>query len=278
MLQRLFTKPIELIINDRTVMFNSIDNFEFVLEARTAIPLDKITETLKSLLSELQLESDAIGVAIEELTKLVSQAPETSSGITMRLKSINSAIFSKDNGWRDIMVSLNDYESLELCKYKQMVLKTYLQYLSNRFRLIRSVQIELEKDQGVEASMLRTSAMEVNEQSDAALRSSQLGMIRIPKGAPVIPDIKEGDKIQFLLAKYKFELLVEDEITFVDSNNVKYPIKPGKNKVGRGQDCSVKLNDEMQEISRVHLVITNHDDKKLELIDLSTHGTHYSVQ
>ncbi len=49
----------------------------------------------------------------------------------------------------------------------------------------------------------------------------------------------------------------------------------GENKVGRGSECKVRFIDTMQRISRLHLMIINHDNKKLELTDLSSYGTHY---
>lgn len=275
MLQRLFTSPVELMIHDKAIMFNSVDDFEFALDARTAIPLEKITDTINSSLSELQLESDAIGLAREKLSEIISQSPETSSGITMRLKSINSAIFTKDNGWRDIITALNGFESFELCKYKQIALKTYLRYLSNRLGMIKSVQLKLEKNPSADSSMLRTSSLDLSDQVDATVQGAKLGMMSLPKGIPVNINIKKGDKIELLLSTYKCELLIEDEIKFVDSNSAEYPINLGMNKIGRGHGCSVKLMDDMQEISRVHMAIVNHDGKKIELTDLSTHGSHY---
>jgi FHA domain-containing protein len=278
-----FTKPIELNINDKSVIFNSVDDFKFALDARTAISLDKITDTIKASLGELQLESDAIVVAREKLSGLISQSPEISSGITMRLKSINSAIFSKDNGWRDIIIALNSDESFELCKFKQIALTMYLQYLSNRLEMIKSVKLELDKNHGsidseeesFSASLLRTSSMNVSEESDSTIHSSKAGMTSVQKGEPVILDVKEGDKIELLLSHYKCELLIKNGIKFIDYNHIEYPIKSGRNKIGRGEGCEVKFLDGIREISRVHLVIVNHDHKKLELTDLSTHGTHY---
>jgi len=280
MLQRFFTHPIELTINHKPVMFNSVEDFEFALDARIAIPLDKITDTIKASLQDLQQEAEAIAVAAEKLSSLMSQSPETSSGITMRLKSTDSSIFSKDNGWRDIITGLNSDESFESCKYKQVALKTYLQYLSNRLGMIKSIQIELEKhndlkEHNLKFSHARTGSFDINEKQDPTLLDSKSGMTELPKGKSIMLDIKQGDRIELILAKYECELRVGEDITFIDSNSVEFPINIGKNKVGRGHGCSVKFSSELHEISRVHLLIANHNDKKLELTDLSTHGTYF---
>lgn len=281
MLERLFTSPVELTVNDKTVLFNSIEDFKFSLDARTSIPLDKITDTINSSLGELLLELEAIDTARKKLSKLLSQSPEVSSGINMRLKSTNLAIFTKDNGWRDIMTGLNQEGSIELCKYKQIALKTYLQYLSNRSDMIKSIQTALEKmhvaedlkEDDFSVSQLRTGSLDISK--DPEIHHNKEGMVSMVRGKPVIVKIKEGDKIELLLSEHKCELIVKDGIKFIDYNNIEYPIEIGKNKIGRGHDCSVKFQDGEQEISRLHIVIVNHDHKKLEITDLSSHGTYY---
>ncbi|MBL1142021.1 MAG: FHA domain-containing protein [Proteobacteria bacterium] len=279
MLQRFFTHPIEITIHDKAVMFNSVEDFEFALEARTAIPLDKITSAIKSSVHDLQQEAEAIAVAEDKLAHMMSKSPETSDGITMRLKSIDSSIFSKDNGWRDIIIGLNSDDSFESCKYKQVALKTYLRYLSNRLEMIKLIQAELEKQdankQSISLATAKTGAFEINNEVESTLIDSKSGMTKLPKGKSVILDVKQGDRIEFILAKYKCELLVGEDIKFIDSNGTECLINIGINKVGRGHACSVKFSSELHEISRVHLVIANHNDQKLELTDLSTHGTYF---
>ncbi len=280
MLQRFFTHPIELTINHKSVMFNSVEDFEFALDARTAIPLDKITNAVKASLQELRQEAEAIAVAAKTLSNLMSQSPETSSGITMRLKSTDCSVFSKDNGWRDIINGLNNDESFESCKYKQVALKTYLRYLSNRLGMIKSIQVELEKhndvkDESLSLAQARTGSFDVNEELDPTVHESRSGMTKLPKGKSIMFDVKQGDRIELILAKYECKLLVGKDIMFIDSNGVKYPINMGNNKVGRGHGCSVKFTSDTHEISRIHMTIVNHNDKNLELTDLSTHGTYY---
>jgi len=279
MLQRLFTKPVELNINEKTVIFNSIDDFEFAVGARTAISLDKITQTIKSSIGELNLEANSIAAAIENLSGLVSQSPDISSGITMRLKSINSAIFSKDNGWRDIINALNNNESIETCKYKQIALTTYIRYLSNRMELIKSVQEGLEKGNvPVSEQEKRSETIELGTgglKSDPTILSTELRLESMPKGEAVEFELEEGSTIDLLLSIYKCKIVVQDGIKFIDFDNNEFPVEKGKTKVGRGKDCTIKFDDDLQELSRTHLIILNHDDKNIELIDMSTHGTYF---
>jgi FHA domain-containing protein len=276
MLQNMFTKsaePVELIVDGKPLIFNSIDDFEFALNARTSIPLDKVTEAIKATPGNLLLESNSIVVAIEKLTEIINQPAETVSGVTTRLKPINSVIFSNDNGWRNIFIALKKDNSSDSSVYKQIALKKYLQYLSNRKDLMDSLlgdQVE-----NIEAVSLRTGELEIDDDFDNTAIKEKYGMMAMPKGEAVSFNVKEGDKIELLLANYHCKLIVRDGLKFLDPNNIEYPISIGINKVGRAKECSVRLQDTMQKISRMHLKILNHNDTKLELIDLSTYGTYY---
>jgi len=283
------TKPVELIINDKVVTFNAIDDFEFALDARTSVTFDKITETLKASQCEQDFESKSIGVAKEKLAKLRSQSPDTSTGINMRLKSINTIVFSKEHGWRDIFIALNNNNSFEVCQYKDIALKMYLQYLSCRQSLVSSVKNEskeinntlVTREDGNEPIANNISTLNLGDtpvESYPDYICSKLGMTRLPAGKTVIIEFNEGDKIDILMSPYKCKLVAKDGIKFIDSNNVEYPLIIGKNKLGRDDGCTVNLNDNMKGISRFHLLIVNHGNKKLELTDVSTNGTYLLPQ
>lgn len=107
MLSRLLTKQIELKIDNKVISFSTIDDFEFSLNARTSISPDRVTGMISLSFDELNDELKSIGAAKFELNRLLSESPEISTGITMRLKSLDTTIFSKEHGWRDIFIALN---------------------------------------------------------------------------------------------------------------------------------------------------------------------------
>ncbi len=281
MLQKILTKPVELNIDDKIITFKSIDDFEFALGARTTIPLEKITDALKATPGELDLELNAIVVAIEQLSELNNQSPETGD-ITKTLKAINPAIFSNDNGWRDIFFALKKDTSADSSKYKQIALTSYLQYLTNRQEMIQTIKTQLEKEninkENIEPAQFRTGELEIDGEFDSKILAEELGMTNMPVAEYVAIEVKEGDEIALLLANYQCKLIVKEGVKFIDNENIEYPIMKGMNKIGRGRECTVRFSDTMQRISRLHLIIINHDNKKLELTDLSTYGTHYLQQ
>ncbi len=281
MLQKIFTKPVELNIDGKVITFKSVDDYQFALSARTTIPLDKITDAIKSSPGELALESNAILVAIEQLSELDNLLSEKGE-ITKSLKAINPVIFSNDNGWRDIFFALKKHHSSDSGKYKQIALTAYLKYLSNRQEMIQSIKARLEQEdvqqENAEVAQFKTGELDLDENFDSKILANELGMTSMQKGESVSFDVKVGDEISLLLANYECKLIIEDSIKFVDNSDVVHPMILGENKVGRGSECKVRFMDSMQRISRLHMMIIIHDDNKLELTDLSTYGTHYLQQ
>ena len=278
MLKNLLSKPVELHINGKLITFKSIDDFEFILAARTTIPLERITETIKASPGELDMDLNLIVIAIEKITELINQLSE-SDEVTQSLKSINPVIFSNDNDWRDIFFALKKHHSSESSEYKKIALTSYLQYLSNRQVMIETIKSQLKKvhskDDNAEPAQFKTGELDLDDNFDSKVLAEKLGMTSMPKAEPVIFEINEGEEISLLLANYQCKLIVKDGIKFIDNENTEHSMMIGMNKIGRGSECKVRFMDTMQRISRMHLMIVNLDDKNLEITDLSTYGTHY---
>lgn len=277
MLEKLLSKPIELKIDGKLITFNTLGDFEFALNARTTIPLEKITEAIKSTPGELDLESNAIVIAIEKISELTEEASE-SGEITQNLKAINPVVFSNDHGWREIFFALKKDRSTDSSKYKQIALTAYLKYLSNRQEMIQTVKSQINKESNPDGNAevpFRTGELEVDDNFDAKVLAKELGMVKMPVAEYVTFEMTEDHETPLLLANYQCKLINKDGIKFVDNEDNEYPMVIGLNKIGRGRECNVKFTDTMQRISRLHLMIINHDNKKVELTDLSTYGTYY---
>jgi FHA domain-containing protein len=279
MLKNLLTKPVELKIDGKIITFKSMDDFEFAMGACTTIPHERIIEAINATPGELNLELNAMIVAIENISELINQSSEQGE-VTQKLKAINSVIFSHDNNWRDIFFALKKDRSVESSKYKLIALTTYLQYLTNRQEILQSIKSRFENSKhqkdDAETAEFRTGELEIDNNFDSNVLAKELGMTSMPTAEYVAFELTTGNEIALLLANYKCKLILKDGgIKFVDNESVEYPMIIGLNKIGRGRECNVRFTDTMQRLSRLHLIIINHDNKKIELSDLSTYGTYY---
>ena len=278
MRHKLLTRPVKLNIDGKAITFKSMDDFEFAMAARTLIPQKRITEVLNATQGECDLQINTVVVAIEQISELINP-PLKPTEITQKLKAINPVIFSNDNNWRDIFFALKKDNSTESSEYKLIALTAYLQYLTNRKELAQSIQERLEKNHGqkenAEVALFKTGELDIDENFDSKVLAKELGMKNMPIAEYVVLKVKEDDEIALLLANYQCKLIIKESIKFIDHENIEHPIMIGMNKIGRGRECNVRFTDTTQRISRLHLIIINHDNKKLELTDLSTYGTHY---
>ncbi len=278
MLKNLLKKPIALNLDGKVITFKSMDEFEFAMDARTLVPQRRITEAVNATTAELNLESNSIVVAIEKITEFIDES-DVSGEVTQGLKAINPVIFSNDNGWRDIFFALKKDRSTESTQYKQIALKAYLKYLLNRQEMIQAIQKQSKNDinqkGNAEFPQFRTGELDIDDKYDSKVLANELGYSIMPKAEYVEFELQKGEELALLLAHYKCKLILKNGIKFIDDQKNEYPIIIGLNKIGRNRECNVRFTDTMQRISRLHLIIVNHDNKTLELTDLSTYGTYY---
>ena len=76
MLNKFFTKPIELIVGEQNLTLNSLTDFEFSLAGRTSVPSKKITEMVKCSLAELKNEARSIKEIERRFVSVLSKSIE----------------------------------------------------------------------------------------------------------------------------------------------------------------------------------------------------------
>lgn len=135
MLNRIFTNPIALIIDDQTVKFSSVQDFEFALVGRDSIPASKVCATMTTSPARLEDELNANRELQERLTSILAKSGGKPGALYAALKDLELAQFSRDHKWRDIMNALKNApdKDNEFC---HIALAKYIQYLKARNEVI----------------------------------------------------------------------------------------------------------------------------------------------
>lgn len=283
-------EPLEIVIGDKVMRFASVQEFEFSLNGRTALPSQKMSDLMK--LSPRELKAEA--VTIEELEKRFQSLLERSEDITISnaLTRFDPSIFSKDNDWRSIVIGLNDCGE-EYKEFKIAALKKYLQYLRSRKAILKDLYFQKQaqadkdlevKDHTVFGSLDKLSATAHLDSTMSGPTSDVTQMFqqirkkepvtrRLPKGEPVMIHIKSGEIVEISLSKHKFRVAVTAGLELIDEEGQHYMLAKGRNIIGRDVECDISLSPTMKDISRKHLIIENLGDNRLKLTDLSSHGT-----
>ena len=204
---------------------------------------------------------------------------------------IRIKLFSQDHEWRDIMDGLRRL-SPEYNEYKQVALVKYMQYLRSRQQILKNVFMDKTRDDANAAihatptdadcgdldhrstaifDVTRIAAAHTPAEHDKA--SSEQDFVALDKGESCCIKFKGQRELQLSLAGNYFKLYSGKEFYLTDDGGNTYPLRAGKNLVGRHSGCDVVVDHACRSISRHHLIIEPVADDAALLTDLSAHGT-----
>ncbi len=279
MLNKFFTKPIEIILGEVTLRFSSVAEFDFAMSGRTAVPSKKITEMVKFSTEQLKKEARTIKDIEKRFVAMLSKSIEDTNSINRAMRELDPLIFSQDHGWRDIIAALNEGDE-ELNPFRRIALVKYMQYLSSRQEIIKYLYSEKKK--------LLNEPLESpsNEFKDTLILENTLfepasdertgdQMERMPKGEVVTITLKPDQEIDVMLSRHLCKLATKgNRVQFVDQAGTTYTLGKGRNVIGRDTVSTVIIEPSLRDVSRLHLVIENYGDNILQLTDLSSHGSY----
>ena len=282
MLNKFFTKPIELSVGEQTYKFCSVADFEFSLAGRTAVPSRKITEMVKFSTEQLKKEARTIKDIEKRFVGILSRSIEDTNSINRALRELDPVIFSQDHGWREIISALNNGDE-ELNPFRRIALVKYMQYLSARQEIIKYLYSEKKKllnetngePEGVpfkDTVILENTVFEPASAENAAASDK---FERMPKGEAVTLIVRPGEEIDLLLSRHACKIAAADgRLYFLDHSGRRYELKKGRTVVGRDSVSTIMMDPALRDVSRLHIVIEKFDDQTVQVTDLSSHGTY----
>ena len=283
LLDKLFAKPVELLVGEQTLKFSSIIDFEFALNGRTSIPSNKITDLVRFTTIQLKKEAHVIKEVEKRFVTMLSKSIEDPKSIDRSLREIDPLTFSQDHGWREIISALNNAGDEGLSEFKRMAIVKYMQYLSARQEIIKYLYSEkikhvpdsssngyTEDGDGMKTTVILDSTVIAIPQEENKTGDK---LERMPKGEAVNIHLMPGKELNLLLSKHECKLVGGDEIQFIDHEGNKHKLVEGRNVVGRDTVSTIMLDSSLRDVSRLHLVIEKKDQTNLTLTDLSSHGT-----
>jgi len=282
MLNKFFTKPVELKIGDQNYKFCSVADFEFSLSGRTAVPSRKITDMVQFSTDQLKKEAKTIKDIEKRFVAILSKSIEDPSSINRAIREMDPVIFSQDHSWREIISSLNIGHD-ELNPFRRIALVKYMQYLSARQEIIKylysekrrilnePIELPQESSQFKETVLLDNTIFEPSSENLLGAENYE----RMPKGESVIIKIEPGTQIDVLLSRYPCKIVnSHDKMQFIDNNGRTSDLKNGRNVVGRDTVSTIMMDPVLRDISRIHLIIEKRDNKTIQITDMSSHGSY----
>ncbi len=282
MLKFLFSKPLKLVLKDRTVSFASLADFEFSLASRTEVPAGKIADFVRLSSDALTKEATNIRQVEHRFVDLLSKSMEETGSIGLLLRNTDSKLFSQDHEWRTIFKALNKVGK-EYDEYKQLALVKYMQYLGSRQDVLRSIFAnKFQLDEAADGAALAAGpdlreTIIFESQKTKLLAPRDGGLQRLPRGETVTVSLGGEENLEIILSRHKFTIVSGQQLYLVDENGPDYLLRNGRNYVGRQQDNNVIVDAGYRDVSRKHLIIDIEEGQDLRLTDLSSHGTYVTA-
>jgi hypothetical protein len=279
--------PLVLEIDRRIVKFSDPVTFEFSLKPRTEFPLQCAARLGGWPAEDLERMAAKIRTVEQRFAEAIATSIERPEIIGSLLRGLNLTLFSKDHGWREIISALNRCGS-EFDVYKKIALVKYTQYLRTRQKILRDLYFERRDADSVDSSTKESALSKHVDNLQAPLetdlfessltveRREDDGFEALPRGETVCLQFEGSTEMVIRLSTHSFKLIAGANFHLEDEHGSSFPIRHGKNLVGRHPDCDVVIQPFYSGVSRKHLLIEQVSETAALLTDLSSHGTYVS--
>lgn len=274
---------LDINIDGDRYVFQSPQDFEFALSGRTSLPAPKIAALSRLSDDELLREAEAIRAVEQRFAEALSGTLEDITSVGPFLRTMEPSIISQDNNWRSIISALNRVDRMPET-YKKIALVKYMQYLTSRQEVVKSLYANRQSPNADEARPENASAvyrptarfretMLINLNVSPELERHETTFSRLPKGETVEVDLEGDHPIDLLLAKHQCRILLRDRLLFVDQGGNNSELRVGRNVVGRDATSDVIMDASLRDVSRKHLIVESNGVGQIKLTDISSHGT-----
>ncbi len=278
MLNNLFNKPLELKIDDKTLLFNSISEIAFCLDGRTSISSKKLSELLKYSIDEIEEQIKKLSDINSSLFKVLNRVVDDPDNIDRSMRELDPLIFSQDQGWRDIIQSLNKGPH-DIDKIRVTVIMKYMKYLSSLDETLGYIRDGKKLSAGMPENEIERNDFEAtwslaHMPSENKVDSHpEQTFKRLPKNKKVVIKFPNSGKLDMKLAEYQCQLVATNNQVQLINNSGSTALSKGLNTIGRSTKCTVQIDSAQKHVSRTHLDILINDDRLLHLTDYSSEGT-----
>ena len=283
MFRKAHTDVLDISIDGESLLFHSPQDFEFALSGRASLPASKIAALSRLSDEELLREAEAIRAVEQRFNAALSGTLEDITTVGPLLNTMEPSIISQDHNWRSIIGALNDADVIPET-YKKIALVKYMQYLTSRQEVVKSLYSNRQPRESGEARppngtpvhrptarFRETMLLNLNGGSDLELDDASFS--RLPKGETVEVDLDDDSAIDLLLANHQCRILMRDRLTFVDQNGHDSELRVGRNVVGRDATNDIIMDANLRDVSRKHLIVESDGVRQIKLTDISSHGT-----
>ncbi|MGH8283428.1 MAG: FHA domain-containing protein [Gammaproteobacteria bacterium] len=268
-------RSLKIKVGDTNEVFVSPDELIQFLNGRLVVPDERLQEFARLDEHALQREARKMLQAHQNVMDIMVSAKEAGEPLGGLWRRLDISKVPDDHDWPSILFALGNSDHI-VEAYQHEALSQYMRFLDARRDVLDSFRPHRERrgqsDSSFNAAPHRGTANEAQLSPDAMLE----GYSRLPHCHSVEVDLEEKPDITVLLGTNRYRLARQGEDVVLKTNeaNRAYPLKVGRNTVGRSSHCDVRLGSHDSDVSRKHLIVEVNAGRRISLVDVSSRGTY----
>ncbi|MGH8397595.1 MAG: FHA domain-containing protein [Gammaproteobacteria bacterium] len=268
-------RSLKIRIGSANEVFASSDELAQFLGRRLAVPEERLEEFAHLDERALQREARKMLQAHQNVMDVVVSSKETGEHLSTLWRRLDISKVPDDHDWPSILFTLGNSERVAEV-YLHEALSQYMRFLDTRRDALDSFRPHRERaaegDPSLTASPQRNTANEPRLTPDVMLE----GYSRLPHCHAVEVEFEEKPDITVFLGTNRYRLAKDGEDVVLKTSGASrtYPLKAGRNTVGRSSHCDIHLDSQDGDVSRQHLIVEVNAGRRISLVDVSSRGTY----
>lgn len=269
-------RGVTLTIGVNRLRATSTTEFDAALNPLTVISAQRMAELAS-------LDDEALIYADQELERMIGQLSgslNTDAEIAETAKRIQ-ALGGAHTPWSEAFQLASGWQDHQR-PFRQSLLNAYRQYLSNERVCLHTLQANRQRTP-------REAQQRAGKQPPSGRRQQlifsprvlgidprgggEMALTRLGKGNVIEVPLQPGQSLTLMFSRHLFLVVCGDPWLLIDTHGEDTQLQPGRNLVGRSNDCDVVVNERYFAVSRRHALLETDDMAVLKITDLSSLGT-----
>ena len=268
--------PLRMEVGGLWETFASEEEYSRFLSQRIEVPGHKL-EALTALDGHgVQRELRHTRRSHQNAVDILVRAMETRSRLRHLWGLLDVSKVPDEQDWPSILFAVGGADNVSEASLR-LTLTHYIHFLEARREILDSLSREWQavaRRGGAGRPVVPAGMRPRLPDSEFTSRRNKV-YARLPRRRAVNVDLNRRSEIAVYLARNRFTLAAEEgEVVLHSPEGVRYPMRVGRNMVGRSQQCDVCVDVGQTDVSRQHLLIELTDGKHVRLTDLSSRGTY----
>ena len=269
-------RSLRIRVGDTSKVFASPDELTQFLSTRLVVPSGRMEEFARFDERALQREARKMLQTHQNVMDVMVSAKETGESLANLWRRLDISKVPDDHDWPSILFALGNVEHIA-DGYQREALSQYMRFLETYRDALDSFRQHQERATGGELSLTAAPRRSVADEVSAPSADELLDKYsRLPHCHIVEVDLEDKPDITVFLGTSRYRLAKhgQDVVLKESEADGAYPLKLGRNTVGRSSQCDIHLDSHNSDVSRKHLIVEISAGRRVSLMDVSSRGTY----